>query len=108
VGGLVGLLLVLGILGLLATNVMSSLSSDAQGGASGALDAARPAAGPVTCDASRTALETALATYELQYGEPAQSQQALVDAGLLDEPVEAFVYDPAAPAPVTGVGDCAD
>lgn len=44
----------------------------------------------LACNADRTALETALETYELLQGEPAADQDALVAAGYLRSPSALF------------------
>lgn len=101
-GGLLGVLMTIGILGLVGTRVLQSLDDRSAavptGGAAGAA---------VECELARSTLASALEAYRIQTGQPAADQQALIDAGLLSEPVEQYVYDPAAPEPVRAVGDCA-
>jgi hypothetical protein len=123
--GLLGLLITVAIMALLANRVLSgtddaadvltgqlpaelttTTAPGAEGG--GGLPAIADPAQIATCQANRATLEVASQVYEITTGAPPADQQALVDEGLLEEPISTHELT-AGPSgvQVTGVGKCA-
>lgn len=128
--GLLGLLITIAIMAVLANRVLSGTEGAAKvvtgslpaeitpstvpgattvpGAEGGGLPAISDSADAAACGANRSTLELAAQAYELTTGTPPVDQQALVSAGLLDEPLSSFSL---AGGPdgvqITGEGDCA-
>jgi hypothetical protein len=107
VGGLIGVLVTVAVLGLLGVRVLASVG-ERSSSVEQTAEQLPEVASAETCRSSRRILEVALTAYLAQNGSAAPDQQALVSAGLLSETVDEFVYDPAAPEPLVGVGPCAE
>ena len=131
--GLLGLLITIAILALLANRVLSGTDDAADvltgslppelttssiaptdpaapptsASTGGGLPAIGDAADAATCQVNRATLETAAQVYEITTGAPPADQQAMVDAGILEEPVptHTVALGPAG-VEITGVGDC--
>ena len=130
--GLLGLLLTIAILALLANRVLSGTDDAADvltgslppelttttvpgattapggEGEGGGLPAIADPAQIATCQVNRSTLDVASQAYEITTGAPPADQQALVDEGLLAEPIPTHELA-AGPSGVqiTGVGECA-
>ena len=130
--GLLGLLLTIAILALLANRVLSGTDDAADvltgslppelttttvpgattapggEGEGGGLPAIADPAQIATCQVNRSTLDVASQVYEITTGAPPADQQALVDEGLLAEPIPTHELA-AGPSGVqiTGVGECA-
>ncbi len=112
--GLLGLLITIAILAMLANRVLSGTDDAADvltgsvppelttsstaaadcpaapptsASTGGGLPAIGDAADAATCQVNRATLETAAQVYEITTGAPPADQQAMVDAGILEEPV---------------------